>query len=114
MPKSPFFLSSNMITLKLYGIKHFIRAQEMKKASHPIAIINSPINPAISHLFYVLFAGVLHFSAAVHFFFWGGYLSSNGQQGLKKAKSVWPFGRQQQQHLLYMHGYFFRGDEGKI
>jgi hypothetical protein len=51
MPKSPFFLSSNMITLKLYGIKHFIRAQEMKKASHPIAIINSPINPAISHLF---------------------------------------------------------------
>jgi hypothetical protein len=53
MPKSPpFFLSSNIIRLKLYGIKHFIRAQEMKKAS-PIAIINSPINPAISLFFSV-------------------------------------------------------------
>jgi hypothetical protein len=109
----PFFLSSNIIRLKLYGIKHFIRAQEMKKAS-PIAKINSPINPAISHLFFSSSAGVLHFSAAVHFFFLGVISRQTGSKGQRK-KSL--FGRldNNSNNIFYIcTDTFFVGDEGKI
>jgi hypothetical protein len=47
---------------------------------------------------------VLHFPAISR---------QTGSKGKKKEKNLWPFGKQQKQHLD-MHGYFFRGVSARL